>query len=304
MLGSKIGARNLFWARTSQGSSYRICPLVHMPAVIMAGIFLLSSGGCVMTKAQGERLSNQVRELEDEVAKLQRVRHDMEVLLVGQVRDIIDRIAQVESQLSTLRETLFEGSHRSDEMIAEIQDLRNELEQAHHRYRNLKDDQQELLKSQRALKEAQEKIRIPPLREDHFAVAKKYYLGGRFDEANYLFVKFVEEYPKESEFLAQSYYFLGEISRKLGDGDGSRERSEKLYKQSVIYYQKIVDMYKNSILSEEALFKMGLVLKGMGHEKGARAAFRELLKKNSESKRAAEANSYLSELEKGSKAAK
>lgn len=295
MLGSKIDAPNLVCEKTSPllWSVFKKTP-VHL---MVAGVFLWPLSGCVMTKAQGEALTIQVRDLEDEVAKLQRVRHDMEVLLVGQVRDIIDRIARLEGQLTALRESLSEGSTRSTELVAEIQNLRGELEEAQQRYRNLEQDQKSLAKNQVALKEAQNKIRIPPLKDDHFALAKKYYLGGKFDEAILLFEQFVQDYPDEKELSGQSYYLLGEIYRKLGEAGKTTGETEKFYKKAVVSYQKIIEMYKASILREEALFKIGLVLKTMGNHQGAVAAFKELLSKHAKGKRATEAKKHLAALE-------
>ena len=261
MLIAKIDELNLLWNKIKFA---RFLLAQKASALLMiAGVFFGASG-CVMTRAQGDQLHIQVQNLEDEVAKLQRVRHDMEVLLLGQVRDLVDRMARFESQLRTLRESLTEDSSRSNELVAEIQTLRGELEQAQQHYKNLEAGQQSLVKNQQALKEAHNKIRIPPLKEDHFALAKKYYLGGQYDEAIYLFDQLVKSYPDEKELVGQSCYLLGEIYRKLGDGEKSPEEAEKNYKKSVVSYQKITEMYKDAILREEALFKMGGVFKADG----------------------------------------
>lgn len=265
------------------------------------GAFLMMSSGCVMTKAQGDKLVGQVREIEDEIAKLQRVRHDMEVLLLGQVRDIVDRIARLESQLLTLRESLTEGSSRNTELVAEIQNLRNELETAQHLYRNLEQGQQSLAKNQNALQEAHNKIRIPPFKDDHFALAKKYYLGGKFDEAIFLFEQFIGTYPNEKELLGQSHYLMGEIYRKIADGEKSSSEAEKFYKRAVVSYQKIIEMYNESILREEALYKIGTVLRQMGNKDGAQAAFKELLNKHANGKRVKETKKHLAELDSKTK---
>lgn len=267
------------------------------PAVIFcAGVFLLLSSGCVMSKAQGDRLTHQVREVEDEIAKLQRVRHDMEILLVGQVRDLVDRIARLENQLSNLRQTLSEGSSRNMEMRAEIEELREALDQSQNRYRNLEIDQQSLLKNQAALKEAQNKIRIPPLKEDHFALAKKYYLGGKFDEAVSLFEHYIKEYPDDKD-SGEAHYLLGEIWGKLAT-DKSPEESDRLNKKAVIAYQKVIEMYKgkNSVLREESLYKIGLVLKAINNKEGAKAAFKALVTDHGGGKRVKEAKKQLAEL--------
>lgn len=279
------------------------CALLKKVAVrvlAMSAFFLLISG-CVMTKAQGDKLVAQVREIEDEMAKLQRVRHDMEVLLLGQVRDIVDRIARLESQLLTLRESLTEGSSKNTELVLEIQNLRNELDHAQHLYRDLEKGQQSLAKNQNALQEAQNKVRIPPFKDDHFLMAKKYYLGGKFDEAIFLFDQFIVTYPNEKELLGQSHYLLGEIYSKMADGEKSLSEAEKFYKRAVVSYQKIVEMYSESILREEALYKIGMVLKQLHNKEGAQAAFKELISKHANGKRVKDAKKQLAELEKKAK---
>ncbi len=293
MAGSKTDVLNLFWVKTN---AIRACVKKIAPLVFFTGGALLTPG-CVMTKAQGDRLSSQVREIEDEMAKLQRVRHDMEVLLLGQVRDIVDRIARLESQLLALRESLTEGSSRNTDLVAELQNLRDELEQAQHLYRSLEQGQQSLARNQNALQEAQNKIRVPPLKEDHFALAKKLYLAGKFDEAVFLFDQFLNTYPKEKDLGAQSSYLLGEIYRKLGDGEKSQTEAENLYKRSVVSYQKIVEAYEGSTLREEALYKIGLVLKSLGNKDGAKAAFNELLSKHANGKRVKEAKKQIADLD-------
>lgn len=294
MHGSKIDALNLRWNITKQVTTFLVAKAPVY--VIIAGVFVVMSG-CVMTRAQGEHLQSQMRNLEDEVAKLQRVRHDMEVLLVGQVKDLIDRMARFDRQLASLRDSLTEDATKNTGLVAEIQGLRSELELAQQNYKQLEQSQQALAKSQHSAKETHKKIPIPPVKEDHFAAAKKYYLGGQHDEAIYLFDQLIATYPDEKELVGQSYYLLGEIYRKLGDGDKTPQNAEKNYKKSVVSYQKITELYKDAILREEALFKMGGVLKIMGNTEGAKAAYNELLLQHKKSKRAAEAKALLSELE-------
>lgn len=293
MAGNKIDVQISSWAKTKidlrQLVSKALC------GVAVAGAFFNS--GCVMTKAQGDRLVVQVREIEDEVAKLQRVRHDMEVIMLGQVRDLVDRIARLESQLVNLRESLSEGSSKNTQMVAELQTLRGELENAQMLYRNLEHGQASLAKNQNALQEAHNKIRVPPIKEDHFALAKKYYLGGKFDEAIYLSDQFITTYPDDKELVGQSHYLLGEVYKKMADGEKSTVDAERNYKRAVVAYQKIIEMDGASLLREEALYKMGITLKAMGNKDGAKAAFKELIAKHADGKRVKEANKALAELD-------
>jgi TolA-binding protein len=295
MLGSKIDVLKLLLKRINHSKSAANIMSVHF---LIAGIFLFSSNGCVMTKTQGDQLTYRVQHIEDEVAKLSRVRHDLEILVVGQIKELIDRTAKLERQLASFRESLSQGSFKNTQLVAEIQSLRNELEFSEHRYRDLLKDQENLAKNQIALQAAQNRIAIPPLKEEHFALAKKYYLSGKFDEAVFLFNHFIRDYPNESDLVGQSQYLLGELYRKQAETEKSIKEKENFYKKSIVSYQKIIEMYKDSVLRQEALFKMGLVLKDMGNKEGALAAFKELLNRHKNSKRANEARKEVVNLEK------
>jgi TolA-binding protein len=289
MHGNKIDVPSLFSVNKNLSHS----PVKTLMLTIM-GVFLLSD--CVMTKAQGDNLLYRVREVEDEVAKLQRVRHDMEVLMVGQVGGIIDRVARMEKQLVTFRESLSEGSTKNSELLLEIQNLRGELEIAQRQYQMLEQDQKSLLKNQ-SVKEAQTKVKVPSDREEHFALAKKYFSSAKFDKAVFLFDQFIKEYPNEKDLVGQSYYSLGEIYYKLAKEEKSTDEAEKFYKKSIISYQKVVELNGDTNLREESLYKIGLVLKAMGNKDDAASAFKEIISKYRNGKRVKEAKKHLVELD-------
>lgn len=263
-----------------------------------ASVFFCTMSSCVMTKAQGDQLSMQMRNMESEVAKLQRVRHDMEILLSGQVRDLFDRLARLENQLLNLRESIHEGSSKSVELVTEIQSLRGQLEEAQYQYRNLEQDQKSLAQNQLALKAETNKTKIPPLKEDHFALAKKLFAAGKYSDSIFLLEEFIKEYGdiKDKEIVGQAYFLMGENNRKIAENKKQKDEIEKYNKFAIVNYQKIVELFGSSVLREEALFKMGSILRAMGNDDGARAAFKELLSSNKGSKRADEAKKQLASL--------
>ena len=258
--------------------------------LVMPGVFLLLSPACVMTRAEGKALASQVRNMESEVAKLQRVRHDIEILMSGQVRDLFDRMSKLESQLTNLRDNLYESSNKNQELLAELGELKGQLEEAQFQYRNLENDQKAL--AQRALK-TQNHPAIPPLKKDHFDAAKKLQTAQQYDHAIYLFDEYIRNYQDDKESMGQAFFALGEIYNKLGETNNNQEESQKLYKKAIISYQKIIEQNQAAQLKEEALFKMGIILKALGNNEAAVAAFNELLSQNKNSKRALEAKKHL-----------
>jgi TolA-binding protein len=287
MFGNKIVAR--ISASRNNKFDLKKAPVGH----VLMGAFLCFLPACVMTRNEGELLHSQMRDVESEIAKLQRVRHEMEVLLSDRVKDLIDRVAKLESQQAVMRNSLYEGTAKSGQMNNEIERLRGQLEEAEHRYRNLQQDQLSLAQHQQALKQAQKKTLIPPLKKDHFETAKKYYLGGKFEEAIFLFDEFNKLYENDKDLSCQSYFHLGEIYGKLAESELSKEQASLLYKKSMVSYQKIIDINANSALGEEALYKMGLVLKAIGNKDAASAAFNELISQHKNGKRVALAKKEL-----------
>lgn len=266
-----------------------------VPALLYgAGVFLVGSS-CVMTKAHGNKLETRLETLENEIAKLQRVRHDMELLLSGQATDVVDRLARLERQLQTFRESLSEDKDLNKDIQEELQNLRSELVETKALYKNLAISQQSLIERQAAL--AQKKVQVPSNAKDHFATAKKYYTDGHYDSAIFLFDEYLKKYPNDKEMMGQSNYVLGEIYKKMGDDEKTPESKENKYKKSVVSYQKVIELNNDAVLREEALFNMGIVLKAMGNKEGAKAAFNELISKHKKSKKTDEAKALLSELQ-------
>lgn len=292
MHGSKTGALTSFWKATP--TNFTRLSFKTPANLWFAGVFLCSLSGCVMTKAQGDILTGQVRYLENEMAKLQRVRHDMEILL-GQVRNIIDRIGHVEGQLLSLKESFSEDSFRNTDLRVELQNLRNELEEAQNRYRNLEQEQQNLARPKLA---EGKKIDAPASRDEHFQLAKKLVADGKIDESIQLFEQFTHDYPNDREFLTKSYYFLGENYRSLAETNPSKKDADKYFKKSIVSYQKVTESKDDLTLREEALFKMGMVFKAMKNTDGALAAFKELLTTHAKGKRVIEVKKQIAELEK------
>lgn len=291
-LGNKIVAQNLDKTLT-KNTRYSY---IKIPALFFAGIFLCLSPGCVMTRAEGDAISLRMREVEGEMAKLQRVRHEVQVLLSGHMKELVDRVARLENQISNMRDVLSEGTTKSAQLLSELEVLRGQLEDAQARFMTLEQDQKSLAQSHLALKQAQKRMPIPQTKKDHFAAAKKLYTDAKFDDALYLLDEFVKLYEKDKEFIGQVYYYAGDIYHKLADNEKEQDNKNKFYKKSVVSLQKIVEMNHAASLREEALYKMGIILKALGNTEASMAAFNELLTAHKNSKRAAQAKKQLAEL--------
>jgi TolA-binding protein len=294
---NKLGHKTAVLLLILKGAKTFFLVLKKAPACLCTGAFLFALSSCVMTRAQGEKISMRVDSMESEVAKLQRVRHDLEVLVSGKVSDLLERVRQLEEKMASLRENLYEGSNRNSELVNELQKLRGQVEEAEFRYKGLERDQQDLVKNQEQLQEIAEKMRIPPLKDDHFSLAKKLHISGKNNDALMLFEEFVKLYPNDKEQLGQSYYNIAEILREFAKNEKDEMSAENYRKKAILSYQKIVDMYKKATLKEEALYKMGLVLRELNNDKAAKAAFKALIQLNAKSKRINDAKKELAQIE-------
>lgn len=259
------------------------------------GVFLCNLG-CVMTRSEGENLTKRVRYAEHEMAKLQRVRHEIEVLLNGHVKELINRVGRLESQLGNMGEALVEGTKKSADLLSDLELLRGQLEEAQHRYQLLEQDQKDLLKNQMALSKAQKKIPIPPLKKDHFELAKKLLQAKKIDEALYMFEEFTRIYEKDREYLGQSYFHLGDIYWQLSGQEKEFSNKENYQKKSVIAFQKTLEKKPSPSLEADTLYKVGLVLKALGNQDASLEAFNELILKHKNSKHLPEAKKQIADL--------
>lgn len=285
MLMHKIGERN-----------FCLISMNRWLLVIKATVVIIINCGCLMTRSEGDRLFYKVSKLENEVAKLQSIRHDIETVFLIQMKDLIDRMAKFERQLATFRQSQVEDNDKSKELIEEIKTLRALLEESQRNYQELESAQENLLKNQHDLKEAQQKIRIPVLKEDHFAEAKKYFHAKRYDDALYLLEQFIKTYGQELTLIAEAHVLLGDVYDKQGELSASLDYKINYQKKAVVSYQKAIATTKDNALREEVLFKMGNMLKAMGNKEGALAAFEEILAKHKNTKRAQAIKKMLAEL--------
>lgn len=266
---NKIAESNLSWLSSNHIRSKTLLMF------LLSCAFLLPSG-CLMTKSEGNDLSIRLSKIEGELAKLERVRHDLEILLSGKVGDLYERIARMESTLDSLQESTFTSSLEKDKLTLEIQDIKNQLELA---------------------KEHIPAPNIPKNKEDHFAKAKKLYLSGDLNEAILLFDELIKKHPADKILTGQAYYLLGEIYHKQSQSALKDEDKLLFNKKAIVHWQKVIELGSPQNAKEESLYKMGLLLKSMGNKEAAKAAFTTLLETNRQSVRAGDARKSLAELD-------
>lgn len=251
--------------------------------VFAFGVFvILLWPACVMTRSQGDDLSGKMYKLENEVAKLQRVRHDLEVLLNDKVKDLFERIGTFESELSNLRFVLSENKDNYDRVLGELQRLQGEIDET---------------KSRSYAMARSGNSAVPADRSEHLKAAEKAFSQKNWSQAIALFEQYQKLYPDENETLAYTYVQLGEALREQALMLHGEDKIRHL-KKAVVSLQKSLSHLSNEDKKAEALLKVGMCLKDLNNTDGARAAFKELLDKMPNSKQSKDAKKLLAELGK------
>lgn len=259
------------------------------------GVFLLPS--CLMTQREGFELTKRTMRLEQEVAKLESLKHDLEVLLSTKVSDLFDRISRIENIIASIQESVFEGAKEQTQVMAELQTLRNLLDEAKNKYNILEKGHESLAKAQEKIREEKNKVTIPPLKSDHFLLAKKLYQAKRLDDALYLFEEFIKLYETDKDLADKSFFIMGDICKEKSDKEVDENIQLLFKKKAVVYWQKTIENSFNKSNKEEALYKMGLLLESMGNKALAKAAFQGLLESNKKSAHANDAKKHIANLE-------
>lgn len=241
-----------------------------------------------MTKAQGDSLTGKMHDMEGEVAKLQRVRQDLEILLDGQVKDLFERVATFETQMSALKHAIAAEAEENSRLALEIQKLRGEMEESH----NSSAVAQYSASSSASINKSRI---IPDDQKEHFAHALKTLASGKHHDGIFLLEEYIKLYPSDTENVAKGQYELGETYRKLSETAANKDEKSRQLKRAVVSYQKIIEIKKSGDLREEALYKIGLSLKELGNTDGSKAALKELISLNKNGKRGKEAQKLLVE---------
>lgn len=243
-----------------------------------------------MTRSQGDDLSGKMYKLESEVAKLQRVRHDLEVLLNDKVKDLFERIGSFESQIASLRTVISDHQEKYDRVVSELQRLQSEVDEAKNRtYAAARNG---LTKN-----EGDKGVVIPSGKNEHLKAAEKALAQKNWAQAITLFEQYQKMYPDENDALFKTHVQLGDALREQGMTQSGDEKTRSL-KKAVVSLQKSLNHLSDDDKRAEVLLNVGICLKELNNIDGARAAFQEVLDKLPKSKKNKEAQKLLSELDK------
>ncbi|QER41253.1 tol-pal system protein YbgF [Thermodesulfobacterium sp. TA1] len=123
--------------------------------------------------------------------------------------------------------------------------------------------------------------RKEPSEIDLYNRAFDLYQQKKFDEAITAFKEYIQKYPK-GKFLAQSYYWLGEIYY-----------NKKAYEDAILSFQKVIETPGPATLKSSAMYKQALSFKALGDKDAYTILLKRIVKLYPTSKEAKEAKKLL-----------
>ena len=263
---------------------------------LAAAIALTSS--CVTTRAEGEQLRADIDALKTEAAQLQRQVSDLKARETGRVEQIDTRVQELEGTLGTLRQADADSGVQLEKIVAEVQLLRGEIEEAKHEIGEQKASVESILARPPVAvssamtaprieddpkKVAQiEGLDVPAAAKAHYDFAKRLFDDKKFGGAADAFELFLLRHAKEDDLVDNAAFWKAESYYQLAGGGSDKAAKEKAYKQAILSYQRVLESPKSE-KSDGALFKIGLSFEQLGFQDEARVFYEELVAKHGKS---------------------
>ena len=291
-----------------------------MRAALLALVLAVaSSSSCVTTRAEGEQLRADVDALKTETAQLQKHVSDLKSRESGIVDKIDGRVQELENTLGTLRQADADSGVQLEKIVAEVQLLRGEIEEAKHEIGEQKASVESILaRPPVAVSSAATAPRIeddpkkvaqiegqdvPAAAKAHYDFAKKLFDDKKFGAAADAFDLFLVRHAKEEDLIDNAAFWKAESYYQLAGAGGDKAAKEKAYKQAILSYQRVLETPKSE-KSDGALFKIGLSFEQLGFQDEARVFYEELIAKHEKSPLVPDAKKRLKSLRPAKKKTK
>lgn len=258
----------------------------------------LSSSSCVTTRAEGDQLRQDVDALKTETAQLQKELSDIKARESGRVEKIDVRVGELEGTLGTLRQADADSGVQLEKIVAEVQALRGEIEEAKHEIGEQKASVESILArppvsistgatapkveddpKKTAQVDGQE---VPADAKGHYDFAKKLFDDKKFGAAAEAFDLFLSRHATEADLVDNAAFWKAESYYQLAGGASDKAAKEKAYKQAILSYQRVLESPKSE-KADGALFKIGLSFEQLGFQDEARVFYEELVAKHAKS---------------------
>lgn len=254
-------------------------------------------------------MRSDIDRLKTEVAEQQKREQDLREDLKVRLSVHESRLQELEGTLAQLRQSDADVGVQMEKVIAELQQLRGDVEEARFQLGETKKSVQDILERPPVSVSAAEgapRVETPPadLLEGQpvpAAAAELYELGKRlFEEQKYdgavaAFDLFTTRHADDKELIDNAWFWKGEAHYARAAQLDDKKLQTDAYRQAVLAYQRVLQQ-PSANKADGALFKIGLSFEALGFPGEATVFYEELLQKHAKSALASSARKRLKAL--------
>jgi len=288
--------------------------VIRKAALLLAAV---TSIGCVTTREEGETLKRDMAVLKTQVAEVQRQQSDEKNNEGARLEAISKRVADLEGTLAALRQADADSGVQLDKVVAEVQALRGEVEEAKHGLQETSASVASILAhpptavavggaTPEKVDDPKKPVTIagqevPADAKAHYEFAKKLYDEKKFAEASEAFDLFLKRHEKDApEYKSNAAYWKADSTFQLADSLTDADAKKKALKQAILAYQSVLEDPKTQ-KGDVALYKVGLAFEQLEFKDEAATFYDELVKKYPKSSLVADAKKHLKTVQAGAK---
>jgi TolA-binding protein len=274
-----------------------------------------ASSACLTTRAEGEALRQDMTTLKSDMAELQRLQGDERTAQKQKLEQMDRRVIALETTLGTLRQADADAGVQLEKIVAEVQVLRGDIEQAKHELGETSASVQSILArppvSVSAAAQAPKVedagkgqtvggVEVPAEPKAHYDFAKKLFDEKKFVEAGEAFDLFLQRHASHKDLVDDAAFWKAEATFVQASAISDQKAKEKLLKQAILAYQRVLET-PDSGKVDSALFKIGQAFEQLGFKDEAVVFYEELVEKHPKSPLVKDAKARLKALPKKKK---
>jgi TolA-binding protein len=272
------------------------------------------SVGCITTKEEGLQLRSDVEIVREQVAAVKRDQDAARARMEEKLATISGRVRELEGTLRSLRQADADSGVQMEKVIAEVQILRGELEEARFQLGETKKSVADIMARppvEVAAAAEAPKVDAPAVTEvdgkpvpaeakAHLTFAQALYKEGKHSAALQAVDLFLAKHKSDKKLVDKANYLRAETLFQAAELAKDAKLKERAYRQAILAYQKVLES-KTSKDVASAMFKIGLAFERLGYADNAIVFYETLIKEHGKSAMVKEAKKRVRALKKKTK---
>jgi TolA-binding protein len=235
--------------------------------------------------------------LKSDMAQLQRQQSDERAQQKARLEAMETRVVTLEQTLAGLRQADADSGVQLEKVVAEVQALRGDIEQARHELGETSASVKSILERPPASVAAAASApkvddpnkptsiggaEVPPDAKAHYDFAKKLFDTKKYTESAEAFDLFLLRHADKKDLVDNAAYWKAESLFALAGSLSDQKAKEKALRQAILAYQRVLEDPKSE-KADSALFKVGTAFEQLGFKDEAVICYQELIDKHPKS---------------------